>query len=68
MQTVKTTLLILIYATLLGACGLKGPLYLSDEGPPPVEQEADPAADNAEGEEEDDEETEVDKEKINSPN
>jgi len=33
MQTVKTTLLILICITLLGACGLKGPLYLPEEQP-----------------------------------
>ena len=31
MQTVKTTLFILMCITLLGACGLKGPLYLPDE-------------------------------------
>ena len=33
MQTVKTLSLILLCAALLGACGLKGPLYLSDEDP-----------------------------------
>jgi len=33
MQTGKTTILILICAVLLGACGLKGPLYLPDEKP-----------------------------------
>ena len=33
MQTVKTTLLILISVSLLGACGLRGPLYLPDEDP-----------------------------------
>jgi len=33
MQTVKTTLLLLICITLLGACGLKGPLYLPEEKP-----------------------------------
>ena len=33
MQTVKTILIISICATLLGACGNKGPLYLPDEGP-----------------------------------
>lgn len=38
MQTVKTTLLILICLTLLGACGLKGPLYIPDENPA-VEQD-----------------------------
>ena len=31
MQTVKTTLIILICTALLGACGLKGPLYLPEE-------------------------------------
>jgi len=33
MQTVKTTLIILIFAGLLSACGNKGPLYLPDETP-----------------------------------
>jgi len=33
MQTVKTTLLFLICVTMLGACGLKGPLYLPEEKP-----------------------------------
>ena len=44
MQTVKTTLAILICAVLLGACGLRGPLYLPDEDPatkPAVEQDKD---------------------------
>ena len=31
MQTVKATLIILICAALLSACGNKGPLYLPDE-------------------------------------
>jgi len=31
MQTVKTALLIFTCIALLGACGLKGPLYLPDE-------------------------------------
>ena len=31
MQTVKTTLIILISIILLGACGNKGPLYLPEE-------------------------------------
>ena len=31
MQTVKTVLTLLISIVLLGACGLKGPLYLEDE-------------------------------------
>ena len=33
MQTVKATLIILICAALLSACGNKGPLYLPDENP-----------------------------------
>jgi predicted small lipoprotein YifL len=33
MQTVKATLVILISLILLGACGLKGPLYLPSESP-----------------------------------
>jgi len=33
MQTAKTTLLILLCISLLGACGLKGPLYLPEETP-----------------------------------
>jgi len=33
MQTVKTILLFLICVTMLGACGLKGPLYLPEEKP-----------------------------------
>jgi len=33
MQTVKATLFMLICVTLLGACGLKGPLYLEDGKP-----------------------------------
>jgi predicted small lipoprotein YifL len=31
MQTVKTIILFLICAAFLGACGLRGPLYLPDE-------------------------------------
>jgi predicted small lipoprotein YifL len=31
MQTVKTALTLLLSIVLLGACGLKGPLYLEDE-------------------------------------
>lgn len=31
MQTVKTSLLLLVCSACLGACGLKGPLYLPDE-------------------------------------
>ena len=37
MQTAKTILLILIFASVLGACGNKGPLYLPD-GKTSVEQ------------------------------
>ena len=33
MQTVKAVLLILITVVALGACGLKGPLYLPQEQP-----------------------------------
>jgi predicted small lipoprotein YifL len=33
MQTVKVILIILICCALLGACGLKGPLYLPEEDP-----------------------------------
>jgi predicted small lipoprotein YifL len=31
MQTVKTALTLLLSIVLLGACGLKGPLYLDEE-------------------------------------
>jgi predicted small lipoprotein YifL len=37
MRTAKTFLLILIYLSVLGACGNKGPLYLPD-GKPAIEQ------------------------------
>ena len=43
MQTVKTTLFILMCISLLVACGHKGPLYLPDEEPASqstVEQES----------------------------
>ena len=43
MQTVKTTLVILICVALMGACGLRGPLYLPDEDTatiPAVEQDS----------------------------
>jgi len=36
MQTVKTLSLVLLSAALLGACGLKGPLYLENEDPSAV--------------------------------
>jgi predicted small lipoprotein YifL len=53
MQTVKVVLLILITVVVLGACGLKGPLYLPTENPvsePATGQEADPATDETEKE------------------
>ena len=54
MQTAKITLLIFICASVLGACGLKGPLYIPEEKPA-VEQAS--AVDNEtekENEEEED--------------
>ena len=33
MQTVKFTLLALLFSWLLAACGLKGPLYLAEDEP-----------------------------------
>ena len=36
MRTAKISLVILICGALLGACGLKGPLYLPDESPASV--------------------------------
>jgi predicted small lipoprotein YifL len=44
MQTVKTYIIILICAALLGACGHKGPLYLPEEEPA-VDQESAARAD-----------------------
>lgn len=41
MQTVKTILLFLICVTLLGACGLKGPLYLPEDNPATEQSPAD---------------------------
>lgn len=41
MQTVKTILLFLICVTMLGACGLKGPLYLPEEKPAAEQTPAD---------------------------
>jgi predicted small lipoprotein YifL len=55
MQTIKTSLVILICAALLAACGLKGPLYLPDESSaakPAIEGEASPDADDEERQEE----------------
>jgi len=49
MQTVKTLSLILLCAALLGACGLKGPLYLSGESPsttPDIGQDLPPDMDS----------------------
>jgi len=54
MQTVKYSLLILICLALLGACGLKGPLYLPNENPAPkavTDQESAPDSDEAEEDE-----------------
>lgn len=57
MQTAKATLVILICVVLLGACGLRGPLYLPDENPDPK-----PATgqDSTSGDEEDNEEKKSD--------
>jgi len=41
MQTVKTILLFLICVTFLGACGLKGPLYLPEDNPATEQSTAD---------------------------
>ena len=46
MQTAKTILALLLCAALLGACGLRGPLYLPGEEPPAESAEA-PEADAA---------------------
>ncbi len=59
MQTVKATILMLISVALLGACGLRGPLYLPTgnlDSPPPAEQDSTPVTDA----EEDDEDTQKD--------
>ena len=56
MQSLKTTLLILISAVVLSACGLKGPLYLPDEDPatdPSSEEGANPDENRNKEEEED---------------
>jgi predicted small lipoprotein YifL len=48
MQTVKTTVVLLICVVLLSACGLKGPLYLPDENPvsePAAEQDSNEGTD-----------------------
>jgi len=63
MQTVRTTLTTLICAVLLGACGLRGPLYLPEEDPatkPAVEQDS--AAGTDEEKNESDEEKDKKKE------
>ena len=65
MQTVKIILLILIWAALLSACGLRGPLYLPDENPavkPAVEQDSTAGTDEEENK--DDEENDKKKEII----
>jgi predicted small lipoprotein YifL len=46
MQTVKTILALLLCTALLGACGLKGPLYLPGEETP-AESAGAPEADTA---------------------
>lgn len=48
MRTVKITLLLLLGSALLGACGLKGPLYLPEEKP--AAEQAAPADANADKE------------------
>jgi len=51
MQTVKLVILILICLIVLGACGLKGPLYLPSESPvaeTATGQESDPTTDETE--------------------
>ncbi len=55
MQTAKSTflaiLLALLFASLLGACGLKGPLYLPQDEPaakPDAEQSTEPSEDEEE--------------------
>lgn len=57
MQTVKTILFILICTALLGACGLRGPLYLEEETPPALApatgQDSAPDTDEAENSEKD---------------
>ncbi len=57
MQTVKTILFILICAASLGACGLRGPLYLEEETPPTLApatgQDSAPGMDEAENSEKD---------------
>jgi predicted small lipoprotein YifL len=63
MQSVKTSLVILVYVALISACGLRGPLYLPDENPttkPDVEQGS--AADTDEEKNKDDEEKDKKKE------
>ena len=44
MQSMKTTLLVLMCLALLGACGLKGPLYLPEDEST-VKQESTPDKD-----------------------
>jgi predicted small lipoprotein YifL len=54
MQTVKTALTLLLSIVLLGACGLKGPLYLEDEEPaanPATNQEVSADTEKAENKE-----------------
>jgi predicted small lipoprotein YifL len=51
MQTAKATLLMLICVGLLGACGLKGPLYLPQDEPA-TQSATEALADDDEDEEE----------------
>ena len=52
MQTMKTTLLVLMCLALLGACGLKGPLYLPEDKPV-VKQTSSPGTDEEKEKEKD---------------
>ena len=62
MQTMKTTLIVLMCLALLGACGLKGPLYLPEDQPV-VEPKSTP---ETVSEEEKEEEDDTGKESISS--
>lgn len=62
MQTVKTALLILICAALVGACGLRGPLYLPDESQVAEPTDEQDSAAGTDEEEMDDEEKKDDEE------
>ncbi len=62
MQTAKAFLLMLICTALLGACGLRGPLYLAEETPAD-EQRSDQAADTGD-KSEDEKEDKKDKPRV----